>query len=88
MRNAQKQVYQVNQNSKNLGFFSSLEDVITGEPKYYLKSRERVERIAVDTPIYGGLYGDKEYFKVTSPKYGIGYMLSEGLSEVIPNART
>ena len=88
MRKTQKQIYTVNRNSKNLGFFASLDDVVIGEPKYYLKPREQVERIVTDNPIYGGLYGDKEYFKVTSSKYGIGYMLAEGLTEVVPNART
>lgn len=83
----QKQLYQVGRNSKTLGFFSKLEDTICGEPKYFLKTKERVERIEI-SQIFGGIYRDKEYFKVTSPKYGIGYMLSDGLEEVLPNART
>ena len=84
--NSQKQIYEVGKNSKTLGFFSKLEDTICGEPKYFLKTKERIERIAI-SPIYGGKYRDKEYFKVTSPKYGIGYMLAEGLEEVTSNVQ-
>lgn len=69
--------------SRNLAFFETLCDI---EPQRYLKHGERVELVSITT-IYGGLHGDKEYFKVSSPDYGVGYMLSEGLEEVT-NART
>lgn len=69
--------------SRNLAFFETLCDI---EPKRYLTEGEKVELIAMTT-IYGGLHGDKEYLKVNSPTYGIGYMLSEGLEEVT-NAST
>lgn len=64
--------------TRNLAFFETLCDT---EPKRYLNKGEKVELIGT-TKIYGGLYGDKEYFKVNSPSYGVGYMLSEGLEEV------
>lgn len=70
--------------SRNLAFFETLCDI---EPKRYLNRGEKVELIATTT-IYGGLHGDKEYFKVNSPTYGIGYMLSEGLEEVTKNEPT
>ena len=64
--------------SRNLAFFETLCDI---EPQRYLKYGEKVELISTTT-VYGGLHGDKEYFKVSSPEYGVGYMLSKGLEEV------
>lgn len=61
--------------SRNLAFFETLCDI---EPQRYLKAGEKVELISTTT-VYGGIHGDKEYFKVSSPDYGVGYMLSDGL---------
>lgn len=63
--------------SKNLAFFETLCDI---EPKRYLKFGETVELLGTTT-IYGGLHGDKEYLKVNSPYWGVGYMLAEGLKQ-------
>lgn len=64
--------------SRNLAFFETLCDI---EPIRYLKAGEKVELIS-STAVYGGVHGDKEYLKVSSPSYGVGYMLSDGLEEV------
>lgn len=63
--------------AKKLAFWESLID-ICDEPVRYLKEGETVTVLG-DSVIYGGRFGDREYFKVSHHVYGMGYMLKEGL---------
>lgn len=60
--------------SKRLGFYEKLS---SEEPKQYLKQHEKVTKVS-DKIYYLGLFADKEYFKVSSTNYGVGYVLAEG----------
>lgn len=60
--------------SKRLGFYEKLS---SEEPKQYLKQHEKVTKVS-DKIFYLGLFADKEYFKVSSTNYGVGYVLAEG----------
>lgn len=60
--------------SKRLGFYEKLS---SEEPKQYLKQHEKVTKVS-DKVFYLGLFADKEYFKVSSTNYGVGYVLAEG----------
>ena len=60
--------------SKRLGFYEKLS---SEEPKQYLKQHEKVTKVS-DKIFYLGLFADKEYFKVSSMNYGVGYVLTEG----------
>lgn len=62
--------------SKELAFWESLFEC-DAEPTRYLKRGEQVEIVGTKT-VYGGLHGDKEYYKVKHPYYGLGYMLKDG----------
>ena len=62
---------------KHLAFWESLLDMCD-EPKKYLNYGETVVAIG-DAIIYGGLFGDKQYYKVSHPLNGIGYVRKEGL---------
>lgn len=64
--------------TKNLAFWESLIDVC-GEPKRYLKRNETVF-VTGTSVVYGGVQGDKEYYKVQHPIYGLGYVRREGLT--------
>lgn len=66
--------------TKQLAFWETLIDV-QDEPARYLKYGECVTIIG-NVITFGGLFGDKEYYKVDHPLYGLGYMRKEGLSEV------
>lgn len=63
--------------TKKLAFWESLID-LTVEPTRYLKEGETVFIVGTATT-YGGIFGDKEYYKVDHPTYGVGYMRTEGL---------
>lgn len=58
-----------------LAFWETLCDI---EPSHYLDFGDRVSVIST-TSVYGGVQGDKEYYKINHPIYGVGYMLKEGL---------
>lgn len=60
--------------SKRLGFYEKLS---SEEPKQYLKQHEKVTKVS-DKIFYLGLFADKEYFKVSSTNYGVGYVFAEG----------
>lgn len=62
----------------NLAFWESLIDVCD-TPKHYLK-RNEVVYVTGNTIVYGGVQGDKEYYKVQHPIYGLGYVRREGLT--------
>ena len=62
--------------SKELSFWESLFEC-GEEPTRYLKRGEEVQIVGTKT-VYGGIHGDKEYYKVKHPVFGIGYMLKEG----------
>lgn len=64
--------------ARNLAFWESLCDI---DPVRYLKRNDTVSVINEST-VYGGEQGDREYYKVKHPLYGVGYMLKEGLEEV------
>ena len=66
--------------TKNLAFWESLFQMLD-EPTRYLKENETVFILGTATT-YGGIFGDKEYYKVDHPTYGVGYMRTEGLEEV------
>lgn len=66
--------------SKNLAFWESLIEC-DGEPTRYLKQGEEVQIVGSKT-FYGGLHGDKEYYKVHHPFYGMGYMLKDGFRDL------
>lgn len=83
----QKRKFKVSSNSKKLAFFRDIKDCETPS-KTYFKVGTVVEVLDTFSPIYGGIYGDKEYFKVSHPDYGTGYMLKEGLEEVKSNEQT
>ena len=62
-----------------LAFWENLFDVEEEDaPKRYLDRGEQVTVIGTAT-VYGGRFGDKEYFKVNHHIYGLGYMRKEGL---------
>lgn len=63
--------------TNKLAFWESLID-LTVEPTRYLKEGEIVSIVGTATT-YGGIFGDKEYYKVDHPMYGVGYMRTEGL---------
>ena len=65
--------------SKELAFWESLFEC-DAEPTRYLKRGEQVEIVGTTT-VYGGLHGDKEYYKVKHHIYGLGYMLKEGVDQ-------
>lgn len=67
--------------TKKLAFWETLIDFCGEEPTRYLKEGETVFLIGTAV-VYGGLFGDKEYYKVDHPTYGVGYMRTEGLEEV------
>ena len=67
--------------AKKLAFWESLID-ICDEPARYLKEGDTVT-VFGDSVIYGGRYGDKEYFKANHHVYGMGYMLKEGLEVAV-----
>lgn len=67
--------------AKKLAFWESLID-ICDEPARYLKEGETVTVLG-DSVIYGGRFGDREYFKVNHHVYGMGYMLKEGLEVAV-----
>lgn len=64
--------------AKELAFWETLFDI---EPACYLKRNDTVQIIG-SFSVYGGIHGDKEYYKVRHQSRGIGYMLKEGLEEV------
>ena len=64
-------------NSRKVAFWESLIDV-NAEPTTYLKEGDKV-KITANVTVYGGLFGDKEYYKVNHPAYGIGYVITSGL---------
>lgn len=59
---------------KNLAFWESLCDE---EPKRYLNAGEQIE-VTGSATLFGGIHGDKEYYKVKHHVYGLGYMLKKG----------
>lgn len=61
--------------SKKLALFETLMDI---EPVRYLDKGEKVSLIA-ETPYYGGKHKDKQYAKVRTNLFEIGYVLLEGL---------
>lgn len=63
--------------TKKLAFWEPLIDLAV-EPTRYLKEGEVVSIVGTATT-YGGIFGDKEYYKVDHPAYGVGYMRTEGL---------
>lgn len=66
--------------TRKLAFWESLIDV-SDEPTRYLNSGDTVT-IVGEATVYGGKFGDKEYYKVQHNLYGVGYMRKEGLEEV------
>ena len=64
--------------SRNLAFFETLMDT---EPARYLNKGDKV-KLLQEMDYYGGRHGDKRYYKVQTPWYEVGYILSEGLKEV------
>lgn len=64
--------------SKNLGFYEKLS---SEEPKQYLKQHEKVTKVS-DKIYYLGLFADKEYFKVSSTNFGVGYVLAEAIQPI------
>lgn len=74
-------------NARKLAFFRKLEDMDT-PPKTYLKKGTVVEADMIQGEVYGGIYADKPYYRVSTSSDGTGFMLQEGLTEVIPNAGT
>ena len=72
--------------AKKLAFWESLID-ICDEPARYLKEGETVTVLG-DSVIYGGRFGDREYFKVNHHVYGMGYMLKEGLELAVQQDQT
>ena len=69
--------------SKNLGFYEKLS---SEEPKQYLKQHEKLTKVS-DKIYYLGLYADKEYFKVSSTNYGVGYVLAEAVQPISNKTR-
>ena len=69
--------------SKNLGFYEKLS---SEEPKQYLKQHEKLAKVS-DKIYYLGLYADKEYFKVSSTNYGVGYVLAEAVQPISNKTR-
>lgn len=61
--------------SKKLALFETLMDI---EPMRYLDKGEKVSLIAA-MPYYGGKHKDKQYYKVRTNLFEIGYVLAEGL---------
>ena len=66
-------------NVKNLAFWETLIDA-ESEAAKYLKFGEQVTVLG-SAVTFGGLFGDKEYFKVDHPLYGVGYVRTEGLTK-------
>lgn len=64
-------------NTRKLAFWESLIDV-DGEPTRYLEFGDKFT-ITANAIVYGGLFGDKEYYKVNHPTFGIGYVLVSGI---------
>lgn len=63
--------------TKKLAFWESLCQMLD-EPTRYLNENETV--FIIGTAIaYDPKFGDKEYYKVDHPTYGVGYMRTEGL---------
>lgn len=71
--------------TKKLAFWETLIE-LCDEPTRYLKEGETVNIIGTAVT-YGGLFGDREYYKIDHPTYGVGYMRTEGL-EAVSNAGT
>ena len=65
-------------NVSKLAFWESLIDV-ESEPKLYLKRGEELSIVGTPQTFYGGIFGDKEYYKVQHHVYGLGYVRKEGL---------
>lgn len=65
-------------NVPKLAFWESLIDV-EAEPKLYLKRGEEIYVVGTAQTSYGGIFGDKEYYKVQHHIHGLGYVRTEGL---------
>lgn len=63
--------------TKKLAFWESLFQMFD-EPTRYLKENETVF-IMGTAVVHDPKFGDKEYYKVDHPTYGLGYMRKEGL---------
>lgn len=66
--------------SNKLAFWETAID-LEGEPAKYLKRGETV-MILGSAVTYGGLFADREYYKVQHTYYGNGYVRKEGLEVV------
>jgi hypothetical protein len=66
--------------TKKLAFWESLID-LEAEPTRYLEKNEKVT-ILGSASVYGGIFADKEYYKVSHHIYGTGYMRKEGLEQI------
>lgn len=66
--------------AKKLAFWESLID-LEAEPTRYLEKNEKVT-ILGSASVYGGIFADKEYYKVSHHIYGMGYMRKEGLEAI------
>lgn len=66
--------------AKKLAFWESLID-LEAEPTRYLEKNEKVT-ILGSASVYGGIFADKEYYKVSHNIYGMGYMRKEGLEQI------
>lgn len=66
-------------NAKNLAFWETLIDIGIAEPSKYLKNGEKLIVIGTAT-VYGGIQGDKEYYKVIHSIYGSGYVRANGIT--------
>lgn len=66
--------------TKKLALFETLMDT---EPTRYLDKGDKV-RLIQEMKYYGGKHGDKQYYKVQTPWYEVGYILAEGITEVTP----
>ena len=66
--------------TKQLAFWETAID-LEGEPAKYLK-RGEVVMILGNATTYGGLFADKEYYKIQHPYYGNGYVRKEGLEKI------
>lgn len=70
--------------TRNLAFWENLVDTIEDEPTRYLKQGDTVS-VYTERTVYGGRFGDREYYKVYHPTYGSGYVLREGVGSVAGN---